>query len=97
MKYGWVTALAALAVAGGGYYFYHQRSAEVPGAAADARGRGGPGGFGGPQQLPLVTIGEVRREQLYDTVEAIGTPVWAARAAASFSARSASARATAIS
>jgi membrane fusion protein (multidrug efflux system) len=45
--------------------------AAPPGAPAAAGGFAG--GFGGPQPPPLVTLGEVRREQLYDTVDALGT------------------------
>jgi membrane fusion protein (multidrug efflux system) len=70
MKYPVVIVVAA-AVLGGGYYVYRDQGAvEAP---PGQRGPAGPGAFGGAQAAPLVGVGEVRREQLYDTVEAIGT------------------------
>lgn len=64
MKYG-LLVVVLLAVIGGGLYFVSRDDAQAPAA--------GPGGFGGPQEAPLVALEQVRREQLYDTVEAIGT------------------------
>jgi membrane fusion protein (multidrug efflux system) len=65
MKYPVLIVIAA-AVLGGGYYFYrNQATVQAPQSQS--------GGFGGAQAAPLVGVGEVRREQLYDTVEAIGT------------------------
>lgn len=67
MKYAGLIVLAVVAIGGGIYYFMAGETGAPPGQA-----RGGPGGFGA-QEVPLVTIAEVRREQLYDIVEAIGT------------------------
>ena len=67
MKYAGLIVLAVVAIGGGIYYFMAGETDAPPGQA-----RGGPGGFGA-QEVPLVTIAEVRREQLYDIVEAIGT------------------------
>ena len=47
-----------------------------PGGAGGPPGGGRPGGFGGSfqnQQPPLVTIARVKKDQLYDVVEALGT------------------------
>ena len=41
------------------------------GAAAGRPGASGPGGFA--QQAPLVTVARVRKDQVFDTVEALGT------------------------
>ena len=77
MKYGVLLALV-LAAVGGGTYYVMRDDAATPGAGGAAGPPGGPGagggfsGFGGAQP-PLVTLGEVRREQLYDTVDALGT------------------------
>jgi membrane fusion protein (multidrug efflux system) len=67
MKYAGLIVSAVVAIGGGIYYFMAGETDAPPGQA-----RGGPGGFGA-QEVPLVTIAEVRREQLYDIVEAIGT------------------------
>jgi membrane fusion protein (multidrug efflux system) len=75
MKYV-LTILVTAAVAGGGVYYWQSQLAAPGGAGArpPAGARGGPGGFGGFQQAPpLVRVAEVAREQLYDTIEAIGT------------------------
>jgi membrane fusion protein, multidrug efflux system len=77
MKYGLLIVLAVAALGGGAYYLTKNDAATgspagQAGAPGGFGGAPGPGGFGG-QQAPLVTLGEVRREQLYDTVEAIGT------------------------
>jgi membrane fusion protein (multidrug efflux system) len=79
MKYGVLVAVA-LAVIGGGVYYVMRDDAATLGPAGAGAARGGPGaaggfagGFGGPQPPPLVTLDEVRREQLYDTVDALGT------------------------
>jgi len=44
-----------------------------PGGAGGPPAGGRPGGFGQNQQPPLVTIGRVKQDQLYDVVEALGT------------------------
>src|SRR3970040_1918675 len=67
MKYAGLIVLAVVAIGAGMYSFMAGEPDAPPGQA-----RGGPGGFGA-QEVPLVTIAEVRREQLYDIVEAIGT------------------------
>jgi membrane fusion protein (multidrug efflux system) len=73
----------AFALGGGAvWYFTGGERASVPGAGVQAAGGrpgggapgGRPGGFGGQsQQAPLVTIGHVKEDQLYDVVEALGT------------------------
>jgi len=72
----------AFALGGGAmWYFTSDRGAAgAPGSAAVPGGRpiaGGGAGFGAagrPQaQLPLVTVGLARRDQIYDVVEALGT------------------------
>jgi membrane fusion protein (multidrug efflux system) len=82
-----VLIVLAFALGGGAmWYFTNDRgAAEAPGSAAAvpggrpaAGGPQGPGaGFGAggrPQaQLPLVTVGRARRDQIYDVVEALGT------------------------
>jgi membrane fusion protein (multidrug efflux system) len=78
MKYKVLVVLILLAVGGGVYYVIRQESettAQAPAGPRGAGGRGGPGAFGAftGQQAPLVTLAEVRREQIYDTVEALGT------------------------
>jgi membrane fusion protein (multidrug efflux system) len=71
MKYGLLIVVAAAVVGGGAYYLYRdQGTGTAPPGAPRA---GGPAGLGRAQQSPLVGVGLVRREQLYDTVEAIGT------------------------
>jgi membrane fusion protein (multidrug efflux system) len=79
--------LIALAFAFGGgamWYFMNERgaggaSAPVAGAPGGRPAAGGPpgAGFGAggrpPAQLPLVTVGQARRDQIYDVVEALGT------------------------
>ncbi len=58
------------------WYFTDGRAPDAGGSAAGrpagARpGAGAPGGF--TQAAPLVTVARVRKEQVYDTVEALGT------------------------
>jgi len=73
--------LVILAFALGGgvvWYVTEGRSGGAAGPAAFAPGRAGPaGGFPGggrpAAQAPLVTVGTVHREQLFDVVEALGT------------------------
>jgi len=66
-----ILILIAAALGGGGVY-YLMRDQGAPGGAFG--GRGAAGGFGGQrQQAPLVTVEPVLRQQLYDTVTAIGT------------------------
>jgi membrane fusion protein (multidrug efflux system) len=75
MKYGVLVVLALVAIGGGAYYVMHDdgaASASRGGSPGGAGAGGFGGGFGGAQP-PLVTLGEVRREQLYDTVDALGT------------------------
>jgi membrane fusion protein (multidrug efflux system) len=79
MKYRVLVAVVLVAIGGGAYYVMRDDAASSapsgaggpPGGPAAAGGFGG--GFGGSQPPPLVTLGEVRREQLYDTVDALGT------------------------
>lgn len=79
MKY-FLTIVATAALVGGGVYYWQQQmggSAGAPGSAPAAGGGGfggGRGGFGN-QQPPLVGVTSVRHDQLYDSVEAIGTTV----------------------
>ncbi|HUL82069.1 MAG TPA: efflux RND transporter periplasmic adaptor subunit [Gammaproteobacteria bacterium] len=57
------------------WYFTGGGKASVPGAGAQAGGPPGasrPGGFGASQP-PLVTVSRVKKGQVYDTVEALGT------------------------
>ncbi|HUQ52316.1 MAG TPA: efflux RND transporter periplasmic adaptor subunit [Gammaproteobacteria bacterium] len=76
----------AFALGGGAMWYVTKErgtsAATGPAAAAGGRPGGGPpggggfGGFGGgrPQaQLPLVTVGHAKRDQIYDVVEALGT------------------------
>jgi membrane fusion protein, multidrug efflux system len=77
------TLLIVIAFAlGGGAVWYFMGGEQAPGArpqAAGGRPGGfggggfGAGGFGGQQQAPLVTVGRVKQDQLYDVVEALGT------------------------
>ncbi len=72
MKYLLTIVATALLVGGGVYYWQSQQSA-APAGAGGGFGRGG-GGFGGRQQAaPLVRVQPVEREQLFDTIDAIGT------------------------
>ena len=68
-----LVAIALAAIGGGAYYVMHDAAPGAPGAPSGGPGPGAGfgGGFGGAQP-PLVTLGEVRREQLYDTVDALG-------------------------
>jgi membrane fusion protein (multidrug efflux system) len=75
-----VLIVLAFALGGGVmWYVTKDRGAAVGPAAgaAGARPGGGPpaGGFGAgrPAQLPLVTVGQAHRDQIYDVVEALGT------------------------
>ena len=75
----------AFALGGGAvWYFTHDdpapaaasagRPAGFPGAAGGARpGAGGAAGFGQAQQLPLVVVQAVKRQPIYDVIEALGT------------------------
>jgi len=70
--------LAVIAFAlGGGAVWYFTASRSGAGVTPSAAVPGGrpAGGFGGrgPTQAPLVTVERVRRDQLYDVVEALGT------------------------
>jgi membrane fusion protein (multidrug efflux system) len=64
----------AFALGGGAVWLFTRDSGDAPAGAP--RAAPGPGGFGGgrPQaQLPLVTVGHAKRDQIYDVVEALGT------------------------
>jgi membrane fusion protein (multidrug efflux system) len=69
----------AFALGGGAMWYFTKDTAGngAPSAASAPGGRPPAGGFGGgarPQaQLPLVTVGHVRRDSIYDVVEALGT------------------------
>jgi membrane fusion protein (multidrug efflux system) len=70
----------AFALGGGAVWYFTKQSADnaaAGGAAAGGRPPAAAGGFGGagrPQaQLPLVTVGRVRRDSIFDAVEALGT------------------------
>ncbi|HEX7080495.1 MAG TPA: efflux RND transporter periplasmic adaptor subunit [Gammaproteobacteria bacterium] len=71
MKYVLPVVLALVVIGGGVWYAMRDESAVVPprGAAASAQG----GGFGAAQEEPLVIVDRVRREELSETVEALGT------------------------
>jgi membrane fusion protein (multidrug efflux system) len=77
MKHGVLVAVVLAAIGGGAYYVMRDDAAPRDSAGGPPGGPGAAGGFGGgfggPQPPPLVTLGEVRREQLYDTVDALGT------------------------
>jgi membrane fusion protein (multidrug efflux system) len=67
-------------VLGGGavWYFTGGKHAAAPGAQSSfPQGGGRPGGFGGgafgASQPPLVTVARVKKDQVYDVVEALGT------------------------
>lgn len=74
MKY-LLTIIATAVLVGGGVYYWQTQQVAAPAAAGGGFGGGrAPGGFGGRQQAPpLVSVTAVEREQLYDTVDAIGT------------------------
>lgn len=84
MRY-FLTIVATALLAGGGVYYWQtqQTGGSAPAAGAPPGARGGfgggggpPGGFGGrTQSVPLVGVMPVGYDQLYDTVEAIGTAV----------------------
>jgi membrane fusion protein (multidrug efflux system) len=74
--------LIVLAFALGGVAVWYFTGREQPassagaGAGFGAQAGGRPGGFGGgfgQSQPPLVTVARVKRDQLYDAVEALGT------------------------
>jgi membrane fusion protein, multidrug efflux system len=66
-----LTVVIVAALVGGGVYYVMKNS---EGGAAGARAPVGfGGGAAGPQQRPLVVVAPVSTEQLYDTVNAIGT------------------------
>jgi membrane fusion protein (multidrug efflux system) len=76
--------VVAFALGGGAvWYFTGGEKAATPGAGQQAAGGrpgaggppggGRPGAFGAQQQVPLVTIAPVKKDQLYDVVEALGT------------------------
>jgi membrane fusion protein, multidrug efflux system len=73
MKYGLIILVIGALVGGGYYLLQHQPAAPVAGAGGPSSQSGFGGGFGGAQPLPLVTVAPVYRDQLYDTVDAIGT------------------------
>jgi membrane fusion protein (multidrug efflux system) len=61
---------------GGGAVWYFTGNRSGAGVTPGAPAAGAPGGFGGGRgasQPPLVTVERVRRDQLYDVVEALGT------------------------
>ena len=73
---------------GGGAVWYFMRDDGAPAMASSGRpaafpaqpggrpGAGGPagaGGFGQAQQLPLVVVAAVKRQAIYDVIEALGT------------------------
>lgn len=65
----------AFALGGGAVWFFTSQGS-APGARAGGAPQGRPGaGFGGRPgaQAPLVTVSPVRRDRLYDVVEALGT------------------------
>jgi hypothetical protein len=67
MRYLLAIVVTAL-LAGGGVYYWQtqlQPSGRLPAQAG--------GGFGGAQSAALVTVTPVRRETLFDTIQAIGT------------------------
>jgi membrane fusion protein (multidrug efflux system) len=70
-------AVVAFALGAGAVWYFTSGSDAPTRATAGAPGAGGgrPGGFGGrpSAQPPLVTVAEVRRDRLYDVVEALGT------------------------
>lgn len=70
MKYGWLIVFVLVLGGIGGYYYSTTLEQGAPAPAG--LGQRAAGGFA-RQQAPLVAVGEVRREQLYDTVEALGT------------------------
>ncbi|MGD2168497.1 MAG: hypothetical protein PVF63_10350, partial [Gammaproteobacteria bacterium] len=74
MKY-LLTIIATAVLVGGGVYYWQTQLTTAPAATGSGFGGGrGPAGFGGRQQAPpLVRVQTVEREQLYDTIEAIGT------------------------
>jgi membrane fusion protein, multidrug efflux system len=69
----------AFALGGGAMWYFTSTRDGVAGAPAGAApgGRPGGGGFGGAGrqqvQVPLVTVASVKRDILYDVVEALGT------------------------
>jgi membrane fusion protein (multidrug efflux system) len=68
----------AFALGGGAVWYFTKQPANVgAGPAAGGRPPAAAGGFGAggrPQaQLPLVTVGHVRRDTIFDAVEALGT------------------------
>jgi membrane fusion protein (multidrug efflux system) len=77
MKNALLIVLAFVLGGGAMWYFTSTRDAGSSAGAAPAAGRPGAGGFGGPgrqqAQVPLVTVGRVQRDTLYDVVEALGT------------------------
>ena len=78
-----VLIVIAFALGAGAVWYLNEQQARPsvsgrpPAAAAGGgRGFGGggfPGGFGGQQQAPLVVAEPVKRDQLFDAVEALGT------------------------
>jgi membrane fusion protein (multidrug efflux system) len=66
----------AFALGGGAvWYFMQDNAGNGAGPAAAPGGRAGAGGFAGRQQAapPLVTVQNVKRDRIYDVVEALGT------------------------
>lgn len=82
MKNALLIVLAFVLGGGATWYFTNRSAGRVAGGpvAAAPGGRPAGGGFAGAPggarpgaQLPLVTVGEAHREQIYDVVEALGT------------------------
>src|SRR5690606_36227496 len=69
MRY--LIAIVLLVAAGAGGWWWLARD-DAGAAQQVALGRGGAANFGG-QQAPLVVVAPVKREPLYDVVEALGT------------------------
>ena len=67
--------MALAALVGSGIYYLRSAGDQSNGTSSGAptQGQRAPGGFGGPRQPPLVAIANVRFDQIYDTVDAIGT------------------------
>ena len=80
MKTALIVVIAFL-LGGAAVWYYTGGRAPTPGSqaggAAAGRPAGGRPGAGGPgafaQQVPLVTVARVKKDQVYDTVEALGT------------------------
>jgi membrane fusion protein (multidrug efflux system) len=76
MKTALLVVIAFVLGGGAVWYFTSSRAPDAgPQAAGRAGGRPGAGGPGGAfsQAAPLVTVARVRKDQVFDTVEALGT------------------------